>query len=120
MLTGNVTTLDTLRDGDARRRMPRFQGDALRHNLARVEELKAHAAAENCTPAQLALAWVLSRKPFIVPIPGTSHAHRLEENAAAAALSLSPDTEDVLERTFAPGVAEGLRYPEAHLSRLGI
>jgi aryl-alcohol dehydrogenase-like predicted oxidoreductase len=119
-LTGNVTTLDTLREGDARRRMPRFQGDNLKHNLALLDELKAHAAAENCTPAQLALAWLLSRRPFIVPIPGTSHAHRLEENAAAAALSLSPDTEDVLERTFAPGAAEGLRYPEAHLSRLGI
>jgi Aldo/keto reductase family len=64
--------------------MPRFQGDNLRRNLELVEELKEHAAAENCTPAQLALAWVLSRAPFIVPIPGTSHRYRFEENAAVS------------------------------------
>src|SRR3954447_10260882 len=77
-LTGKVADIAALRPGDARRNMPRFQGDNLRRNLALVEELKAHAAAENCTPAQLALAWVLSRAPHIVPIPGTSHRHRLE------------------------------------------
>jgi aryl-alcohol dehydrogenase-like predicted oxidoreductase len=71
-LTGKVTDSATLRAGDARRNMPRFQRDNLRRNLALIEELKAHAAAENCTPAQLALAWVLSRGPYIVPIPGTS------------------------------------------------
>ena len=85
-LTGTVTSLDALREGDARRNMPRFQGDNLRHNLALVEELKAHAAAERCTPAQLALAWVLARRPFVVPIAGTSHTRWLEENAAAAGL----------------------------------
>ena len=100
--------------------MPRFQGDNLRRNLALVEELKAHAAAENCTPAQLALAWVLSRAPHIVPIPGTSHRHRLEENVAAVSLKISADTEDALLQVFAPGVASGLRCPENHLARLGI
>jgi aryl-alcohol dehydrogenase-like predicted oxidoreductase len=119
-LTGTVTDLTALRAGDARRNMPRFQGDNLRRNLVLVEELKAHAAAENCTPAQLALAWVLSRAPFIVPIPGTSHRHRLEENAAAVSLKISADTKDVLLRVFAPGAASGLRYPENHLLRLGI
>jgi aryl-alcohol dehydrogenase-like predicted oxidoreductase len=119
-LTGAVTSLDTLREGDARRRMPRFQGDNLERNLALVEEVKAHAAAERCTPAQLALAWVLSRRPFIVPIPGTSHVHRLEENAAAAGLRLSADTEDALEHIFAPGAAAGARYPAGHLERLMI
>ena len=89
--------------------MPWFRGDNLRRNLGLVEELKAHAAAENCTPAQLALAWVLSRSPYIVPIPGTSHRHRLEENAAAVALKISADTEDVLLQVFAPGAASGLR-----------
>jgi aryl-alcohol dehydrogenase-like predicted oxidoreductase len=78
-LTGKVVDITALRAGDARRDMPRFQGDNLRCNLALVEELKAHAAAENCTPAQLALAWVLSRALYIVPIPGTSHRPRLEE-----------------------------------------
>jgi aryl-alcohol dehydrogenase-like predicted oxidoreductase len=119
-LTGNVTTLDTLREGDARRRMPRFQGDALAHNLTLVGELKAHAASLNCTPAQLCLAWLLSREDFVVPIAGTSHVRYLELNAAAAGIRLHADTEDALAHVFAPGAAAGLRYPEAHLSRLGI
>jgi aryl-alcohol dehydrogenase-like predicted oxidoreductase len=119
-LTGTVTTLDELRDGDARRRMPRFQGDNLQRNLTLVEELKAHAAAENCTPAQLCLAWLLSRGDFIVPIAGTSHTHYLEQNAAAAGIKLSADTEDALDHVFAPGAASGLRYPESALARLGI
>jgi aryl-alcohol dehydrogenase-like predicted oxidoreductase len=119
-LTGHVADIAALRAGDVRRRMPRFQGDNLRRNLALVEELKAHAAAENCTPAQLALAWVLSRAPFVVPIPGTSHRHRLEENAAAVSLKISADTEDALLQVFAPDAASGPRYPENHLVRLGI
>ena len=119
-LTGKVADIAALRADDARRNMPRFQGDNLRRNLGLVEELKAHAAAENCTPAQLALAWVLSRAPYIVPIPGTSHRHRLEENAAAMSLTISSDTEDALLQVFAPGAASGLRYPENHLVRLGI
>ena len=83
-------------------------------------ELKAHAAAENCTPAQFALAWLLSRAPDIVPIPGTSHRHRIEENATAATIKVSADTEDALLQVFAPGAASWLRYPEHHLPRLGI
>ena len=120
ILTGNVAEIATLRAGDVRRNMPRFQGDNLRRNLELVEELKKHAAAENCTPAQLALAWVLSRADYIVPIPGTSHRHRLEENAAALSLKISPDTQEALLKLFAPGAASGLRYPEHHLVRLGI
>src|SRR5947209_6419030 len=119
-LTGGVTGLDGLRDGDARRRMPRFQAENLARNVALVEELKAHAAAERCTPAQLAIAWVLSRRPFIVPIPGTSHIERLEQNAASAGLHLSADTEDALDHVFAPGAASGTRYPAGALARLMI
>jgi aryl-alcohol dehydrogenase-like predicted oxidoreductase len=115
-----VTTLDTLREGDARRRMPRFQGDNLQRNLTLVEELKAHAASQNCTPAQLCLAWLLSRADFVVPIAGTSHIRYLEQNAAVVSVRLSADTEDALAHVFAPGAASGLRYPEAHLTRLGI
>jgi aryl-alcohol dehydrogenase-like predicted oxidoreductase len=100
--------------------MPRFQGDNLRRNLALLEEVKAHAAAENCTPAQLSLAWMLSRAPYIVPIPGTSHRHRIEENTAAASIKISADTEDALLQVFTPGAVSGLRYPEDHLVRLGI
>ena len=119
-LAGNIADVATLRAGDARRNMPRFEGDNLRRNLQLVEELKAHAAAENCSTAQLALAWVLSRAPYIVPIPGTSHRHRLEENAAAPSLKITADTEDALLQVFAPGAASGLRYPGHHLVRLGI
>src|SRR5262249_5137207 len=103
LLTGSVTTAGAFDASDVRRNMPRFQGDNLRRNLLLVEELKAHAQAENCTPAKLALAWLLAQKPFVVPIPGTSHVHRLEENAAAAAHSLSADTAEVLAHVFAPG-----------------
>jgi aryl-alcohol dehydrogenase-like predicted oxidoreductase len=119
-LTGTVTDLGKLREGDARRRMPRFQGDNLKTNLQLVEELKAHAVSERCTPAQLALAWVLAQRPFIVPIAGTSRTRWLEENAAAAQLQLSVDTEDALAHIFRPGAAAGARYPAAHLARLGI
>ena len=119
-LTGNVTSLDALRPGDARRNMPRFQGDNLARNLSLVEELKAHAVAERCTPAQLAIAWLLARRPFVVPIAGTSHARRLEENAAAAGLQPSADTMDALDHVFAPNSAAGTRYPAAHLQRLMI
>ena len=120
LLTGKVTNTAALRAGDARRNMPRFQGDNLRRNLALVEELKKYAAHEKCTPAQLAIAWVLSRAPCIVPIPGTSHRHRLDENADAASLKISTDTADALLEVFTPDAASGLRYPENHLVRLGI
>ena len=100
--------------------MPRFQGDNVRRNLELVAELKKHATTRKCSPAQLALAWILSRAAYIVPIPGTSHCHRLEENAAAASLKISADTEEALLKLFAPGAVSGLRYPENHLKRLGI
>jgi aryl-alcohol dehydrogenase-like predicted oxidoreductase len=100
--------------------MPLFRADNLAHNLALVDKLKDLAVVEKCTAAQLSLAWVLSRAPYIVPIPGTSHSHRLEENAAAASLIISVDTAAALLQVFAPGTASGLRYPENHLKRLGI
>jgi aryl-alcohol dehydrogenase-like predicted oxidoreductase len=120
ILTGKVTDIAELGVGDARRNMPRFQGDNLRRNLELVEELKKHAAAENCTPAQLAIAWVLSRAPYVVPIPGTSHRHRLAENAAAVSLEISDKAKEALLKVFTPDAASGLRYSENHLVRLGI
>jgi aryl-alcohol dehydrogenase-like predicted oxidoreductase len=119
-LTGKVGDIAALCVGDARRNMPRFQADNLRRNVELVEELKKLATVEKCTPAQLAIAWVLSRAPYIVPIPGTSHRHRLEENAAAVSLKISADTQDRLLNVFTPDAASGLRYPENHLVRLGI
>ena len=119
-LAGNVMDVTRLRAGDARRNMPRFHADNVAHNLVLVDKLKELAAVEKRTPAQLALAWVLSRAPYIVPIPGTSHRHRLEENAAAESLNISADTEEALLQVFPPDAASGLRYPENHLKRLGI
>ncbi len=119
-LTGAVAAPDDLGANDARRHMPRFQSENLRHNLDLVGALRRLAAAQGCTPAQLAIAWVLSRGDGIVPIPGTSHRHRLEENAAAAEIALSPASLRALDDTFRPGAAAGPRYAEAYARTLGI
>jgi len=119
-LAGNIDREDALGQGDIRLSMPRFQGDNLRHNFALVSRLKELAAAEGCTPAQLAIAWVLSRGDFIVPIAGTSKPHRLEENAAAAALKPKPATFRELDEIFTPGSAAGVRTVPSLLSRLGL
>jgi aryl-alcohol dehydrogenase-like predicted oxidoreductase len=119
-LTGTVTGPEALHDGDARRRMPRFQEANLRRNLELVAELRKLAETEGCTPAQLALAWVLSRGRAIVPIAGTSHRRWVEENAAAADIQVSPATVDALELIFRLGAAAGARYPEMFSRTLGI
>jgi aryl-alcohol dehydrogenase-like predicted oxidoreductase len=109
-LTGRFRTIDDLAPDDWRRNNPRFQGENFQRNLdlvARVEEL---ARAKNCTPAQLALAWLLSRGPDVVPIPGSTRAERVEENAGALAIRLSQDDLSALDH-IAPSVA-GERYPE--------
>jgi aryl-alcohol dehydrogenase-like predicted oxidoreductase len=119
-LTGAITAADQLAVKDVRSHMPRFLGDNLQHNLGLVAELKKLAAAEHCTAAQLALAWLLSRDKSIVPIAGTSHRRWLEENAAAAGLKVSAATSAALERIFTPDAAIGTRYPEAMMGRLGL
>jgi aryl-alcohol dehydrogenase-like predicted oxidoreductase len=119
-LTGAVSGPDQLPAKDARANMPRFVGDNLRHNLALVADLKRLAAAEHCTAAQLALAWVLSRDSAIVPIAGTSHRRWLEENAVAAGLKISAATSAAIEEIFKPGVALGTRYSAAMMSRVGL
>jgi len=119
-LTGTVAAQDDLGANDARRRMPRFAAENLRRNLALVAALRRLAAEMGRTPAQLAIAWVLSRGNYIVPIPGTSHQQRLEENAAAAEIDLSAETRAALDEIFRPGAAAGPRYPEAYARTLGI
>jgi aryl-alcohol dehydrogenase-like predicted oxidoreductase len=109
-LTGRFRSIDDLAPNDWRRNNPRFQGENFQRNLdlvARVEEL---ARAKKCTPAQLALAWLLSRGPDIVPIPGSPRAERVEETGAAVKVSLSADELASLD-AIAPAVA-GERYPE--------
>jgi aryl-alcohol dehydrogenase-like predicted oxidoreductase len=119
-LTGTVTGREDLRDGDARRRMPRFQRENMDRNLELVAGLRRLAEIEDCTPAQLALAWLLSRGRSIVPIAGTSHRRWLEENADAADLRFSAATAEALERIFPPGAAAGSRYPEIYSRTLGL
>jgi aryl-alcohol dehydrogenase-like predicted oxidoreductase len=119
-LTGTIAAPEDLGAIDARRHMPRFEERNLRRNIELVAGLRRFAAAQGCTPAQLAIAWVLSRGDYIVPIPGTSHRHRLEENAAAAHISLSAETLQALDDIFRPGAAAGPRYPEIYARTLGI
>lgn len=119
-LTGSIASEASLAKDDIRRSMPRFQGDNFRRNRALVQGLEALAKAERCTPAQLAIAWVTARGDDIVPIAGTSKKGRLEENAAAAALQISPRTIAVLDELFPPGAAVGERTVLALLPRLGI
>ncbi len=120
MLTGAISGAASLGEKDRRRQHPRFQGENLDRNVALAEALADLAAREKCTPAQLALAWVLSRRPFIVPIPGTSHRKWLEQNVAAADITLSPATLTALDKAFPRGAASGARYPDAQLKRVGV
>ena len=119
-LTATVTDVEKLGANDRRRAMPRFQGDNMRRNLALLATLKELAAKEHCTPAQLALAWVLSKRPFVVALAGTKQRRWLEENAAAASLAPSPETLSALDRAFPRNSAAGDRYPEAMMKRLGL
>jgi aryl-alcohol dehydrogenase-like predicted oxidoreductase len=109
-LTGRYRTIDDLDPGDWRRTNPRFQGENFQKNLDVVAEVQAIAGRNGCTPAQLALAWLLAQGDDIVPIPGSTRAERVEENAGAAALTLSRDELAALE-ALAPRVA-GERYME--------
>lgn len=113
LLTGQVTAGSTFGEGDIRATLPRFAPDALAHNLELVEKVKVIAARLAATPGQVALAWLLARKPWIVPIPGTRRIERVEENLSAAELDLTP--EDVADLTAASDsvTIRGDRYPEA-------
>jgi aryl-alcohol dehydrogenase-like predicted oxidoreductase len=116
-LTGTIDEGTTFASTDFRNTVPRFSPEARKANKALVTLLADIAAHKNVTPAQLALAWLLAQKPWIVPIPGTTKLHRLEENLAAASLELSAD--DLREITNAASSIEvqGARYPD-HLQRL--
>jgi aryl-alcohol dehydrogenase-like predicted oxidoreductase len=119
-LTGVVGAADALSEKDRRRDMPRYQGDNAKANQKLVDALKPLAAKERCTPAQLAIAWLLSRKPFVMPLAGTGKRKWLEENAEAAQVKPSPSTLDALDRAFPVGVTQGDRYPKAMMARLGL
>ena len=112
-LTGTVDSNTTFEQGgDLRALIPRFAPDALAKNLALVDEVKKVAQAKGCTPGQVALAWLLAQKPWIVPIPGTTKPHRLAENAAAADIALSSDEVAALTAASDAIEIEGGRYPD--------
>jgi aryl-alcohol dehydrogenase-like predicted oxidoreductase len=117
-LTGTVRTLDGLPPGDFRRGQPRFQGPNLGKNLALVDELSGLARELGCAPAQLALAWVLSRGPHVVPIPGTKRRSYLEQNLAAVELRLSAADLARVERALPPELVGGDRYPPSLQSKI--
>jgi len=118
MLGGEVAGADSIGAGDRRAEHPRFQGDNLAHNLTLVEKLRAVADAKGCTPAQIAIAWVLARAENIVAIPGTRRVRHLEANAAAADIVLTAADMAALDAAFPPGAAHGDRYPAAQLAML--
>ena len=112
ILTGRIKRFEDLAEDDYRRFSPRFQGDNFQKNLELVRHVEEIAESKNCTASQLALAWVLAREDFIVPIPGTKHRRYLEENVAALDVQLKPEELHRLEEVFPQGAAAGLRYPE--------
>jgi aryl-alcohol dehydrogenase-like predicted oxidoreductase len=115
-LTGAITRPEDFDADDYRRRSPRFQGENFARNLALVDQVKALAARKGCTPAQLALAWVLAQGEDIVAIPGTKRRSRLDENLGALDVSLSAAELTDIDAVFPPEAAAGARYPEAMMA----
>ena len=116
-LTGTIDDKTTFEHSDFRNSVPRFTEENRKANLTFVEWLKAFAKRKGATPAQLALAWLLAQKPWIVPIPGTTKRHRLEENVGAVVLGLTADDLRDIDRAAAQIELHGARYPE-HLLKL--
>ena len=112
-LTGAMSAGQPLADDDFRKALPRFQADAMRHNAALLDVIDTVARRHGATKAQVALAWVLAQQPWIAPIPGTTKLHRLEENVAAARLSLSAADLAELDEALRKIEIVGHRYSEA-------
>ena len=116
-LTGKISAETKFHANDFRNKVPRFDAENRKANQALVEEVEKFAKQKNATPAQVALAWVLAQKPWIVPIPGTTKLHRLRENLGAVSLQLTPEDLRTLESAAAKVSVQGARYPE-HLQKL--
>jgi aryl-alcohol dehydrogenase-like predicted oxidoreductase len=111
-LTGKIDENTTFDSSDFRNIVPRFTAEARKANQALVDLLTTVAEQKNATPAQIALAWLLAGKPWIVPIPGTRKLHRLEENIGAAAVELTPGDLRDIENAASKITVQGARYPE--------
>jgi aryl-alcohol dehydrogenase-like predicted oxidoreductase len=114
-LTGKIDATTTFDANDFRNAVPRFTAEARAANLALVDVLKRVAERKDATPAQLALAWLLAQKPWIVPIPGTTKLHRLDENLGAANVTLSEADLREIENAISQISIQGARLPEAVL-----
>jgi aryl-alcohol dehydrogenase-like predicted oxidoreductase len=117
-LTGRIRSKSDLAEGDYRLLSPRFLGENIQRNIALLAALDKIAASKRCTPAQVALAWLLAKGEDIIPIPGTKRRSRLEENLAASEVRLADDEIARLEAAFPPGAAAGMRYPEPAMQAL--
>jgi len=118
-LTGKIDENTSFEGSDFRSMVPRFTPEARKANLAFVDLLRSVAARKNATPAQVALAWLLAQKPWIVPIPGTTKLHRLEENIGAASVELTADDLREIDEGAAGIEAQGARLPKAALDMVG-
>jgi aryl-alcohol dehydrogenase-like predicted oxidoreductase len=116
-LTGRIDEATTFASSDMRMASPRFTPEGRKANRAFVEPVTRVATRKRATPAQIAIAWVLAQKPWIVPIPGTTKRTRLDENLAAADVELSPEDRREIEEVAATLTPQGARYPE-HMERL--
>ena len=117
-LTGQYKKFEDFAPDDYRRKSPRFQGENFNKNLGLVNKIETLASEKECTPSQLALAWVMAQGDFIFPIPGTKRIKYLEENVGAADVQIENDLREI--NNIAPkNVAEGLRYPEAMMRSIG-
>ncbi len=119
-LTARFKAQSDLAENDYRRNAPRFQDENLRRNVELAHRVEEIAREVRCTPAQLALAWLLAKGDDIIPIPGTKRRERLAENAAAATLSLDKKLIERLEKAFPRGAAAGERYPEPAMKRVNV
>ncbi len=117
-LSGKIRQVASLSPEDRRRHLPRYEEENFKENLRLLEVLDPIAVALHCTPAQVALAWLL--KKDVVPIPGTKHRTYVEENAGSVEVALSQDDIERLNLAFAPGAATGERYPPDVLRRVGL
>jgi aryl-alcohol dehydrogenase-like predicted oxidoreductase len=119
-LTGTINETTTFDRTDFRNSVPRFTPEARKANQALVDLLGKLAEQKQATPAQIALAWLLAKTPWIVPIPGTTKLSRLEENIGAVAVNLSPDDLREIESAASQITIQGARYPEELERRVGL
>ncbi|MBC7285184.1 aldo/keto reductase [Hoeflea sp.] len=117
-LTGQIRSIDDLDENDYRRNGPRFQGDNFQKNLDLVKEIETMAREKGCTPAQLALAWLLAQGEDIVPIPGTKKRARLEENVGALEVRITAEDRTRIDAVLPPGAAAGTRYAAPQMQAL--